>query len=111
MGRGEPGVRAGRLADPQCARTRPAARTRERLSTGLAAFSEGWCGGGILDYKSDRGIQSVFSQLGDERLVADLQDLRGAAAVARRFSQRLLDLAALHLREHATRGVAQRSGQ
>src|SRR4051812_31948630 len=54
-------------------------------------------------------LEAVFFELRGELLVADLEDLRGAALVARRFLQRLLDLPLLHFGDDAPRRLAQRS--
>src|SRR6202035_4086390 len=51
---------------------------------------------------------AVVLQLPDEGLVADLEDLSGAAAVPARFFQRLLDLPSLHLVHHAARAPGPR---
>src|SRR4029077_2493974 len=63
------------------------------------------------DEREQALFQRVFLQLRREVLVADLQDLRGAAAAAGGFLQRLLDLPTLDLEQRPPRRLGQRPRQ
>ena len=66
---------------------------------------------GLKNTEATRVVDAVFPQLRDEVLVADLQELRGAALVAVGLLQRLPDLQSLDFRNGALGDVVQRPAE
>src|SRR5206468_8941813 len=89
-------------------------RPRTGWKTAITACSASCTERGYGDYRGDASalsLEPVFLQLREQRLVADLQDVGGAIAVAGRLPERLIDFPPLDLTDRATRGVSQRPRQ